>query len=310
VGIPSCYGGDIELQGMGRKTVLIVQRGDEVTRVLDPGLAQRHLLTQPGTDCTISSLAKQVVSKLELVDGVKFSGVGAAVSSLHKRFAPDDKKVLKDLRALNDAFALVRHVTSLGVSEWLQRLDEAVARLQPASRPAQQGKNGKASREQVAPIISAMDTDEAHCKPRRRRRRRGVAATSDIEVLASELGDEWADGARPATPSGQAPVTSCGGQATAAGAPARVLKQQTSRERSPRRAGGSVEAPNLDPARGGFQKGAKVCLQNLSMRKELIGVTGILGDFDAGSQRWAVALTSGSESVKVKSESIRLSIFQ
>ncbi len=123
---------------MAPKTLLVVQRGAEITRVLSPALAEKHLLgggggggvVRPvGSIDNISKLAVIVLDKLETIDNVQYKGIGAALSPLWRRFDKADAKVVKQMRALHEAFGFVRHLTTVGEAAWLQSLEAAVSRL-------------------------------------------------------------------------------------------------------------------------------------------------------------------------------------
>ena len=66
--------------------------------------------------------------------------------------------------------------------------------------------------------------------------------------------------------------------------------------------------PFLDVASGVFVSGQRVVLQHLRVRSELNGEIGVLGTFGDKSARWSVKLSN--ESIMVKPESMRLSLFQ
>ena len=106
----------------------------------------------------------------------------------------------------------------------------------------------------------------------------------------------------------------------AAAASARVLEKKPSRERSPRREASpappssSLASPPSSsvPAgagKGGFSEGQAALLYGLVSRAELDGCRVTLRSFDAASSRWAVALDTSGESIRVKAYNLRPSIF-
>ena len=150
----------------------------------------------------------------------------------------------------------------------------------------------------VASGVAGMEVDLEKKKSRRRRPRRGrAAASADPSIAASDLPDDrWADdaGVRSAPP----PM-----------APARILKSQSSRERSPRRAseeldpraqasttgnGSLLVSPGVakaaDPR---LDVGDKVVLQGLSSREELNGVIAVISEVLNDRGRYSVMLDGG-----------------
>ena len=106
----------------------------------------------------------------------------------------------------------------------------------------------------------------------------------------------------------------------AAAASARVLEKKPSRERSPRReaspappSSSLASPPSLsvpaDAGKGGFSEGQAALLYGLVSRTELDGCRVTLRSFDAASSRWAVALDTSGESIRVKAYNLRPSIF-
>ena len=121
-------------------------------------------------------------------------------------------------------------------------------------------------------------------------------------------------------PGGTVPSAAQLGRA-ASGASTRVLEKKPSRERSPHRDGlqppssSAFASPSLKVAPeaaaddGGFAAGQSALLLGLSSRPELVGQLVTLRSFDATSARWAVTVASSGESIKVRSQCLKPSIF-
>ena len=112
-----------------------------------------------------------------------------------------------------------------------------------------------------------------------------------------------------------------------AAASGRVLEKKPSRERSPRRdaspvphsfsptsASSTTTLAALVPAgagsEGGFSVGQAALLVGLVTRPELAGSSVTLRSFDVASSRWAVALGSTGESIRVKAHNLKSSLFK
>ena len=110
--------------------------------------------------------------------------------------------------------------------------------------------------------------------------------------------------------------------APAAVAPTRVLEKKPSRERSPRRdasptpPSSSLASPSSATSlavladKGGSSEGQAALLDGLVSRPELSGSRVTLRSFDGGPSRWAVTLDSTGESIRVKAQNLKPSIFQ
>ena len=149
---------------------------------------------------------------------------------------------------------------------------------------------------------------------RRRRRKRGTAAAVRVSASDNELDDVWADDA----PTRRVSV-SC---------PPRQLKTQSSRERSPRRAGQEPPPSTLpaDAACGGetlssadtaalpaasvFSVGCNVVVHGLSSRQQLNGATAVVTAPCSERGRYPVKVDSNGEEVMVQPGNLRASIFE
>lgn len=108
----------------------------------------------------------------------------------------------------------------------------------------------------------------------------------------------------------------------AAAVSARVLEKKPSRERSPRRAASPMQpssslpspsstiSPALAAGVDGFSVGQAAVLTGLVSRPELAGCLVTLRSFDAASSRWAATLDTNGESIRVKENNLRPSIFK
>jgi hypothetical protein len=108
----------------------------------------------------------------------------------------------------------------------------------------------------------------------------------------------------------------------AAAASARELEKKPSRERSPRRdaspmpPSSSLPSPSsaislaLGVGVDGFSVGQAAVLTGLVSRPELSGCLVTLRSFDAASSRWAASLDTTGESIRVKTDNLRPSIFK
>jgi hypothetical protein len=97
----------------------------------------------------------------------------------------------------------------------------------------------------------------------------------------------------------------------AAAAPARVLEKKSSRERSPRRGPSQMQlspssaSPSTaislatNAGEDGFSVGQAALLTGLVSRPELAGCHVTLRSFDVASSRWAVAIDTSGESIRV-----------
>ena len=150
-------------------------------------------------------------------------------------------------------------------------------------------------------------TAAASARPRRRGRRSRKAASPPV---ASE----------PLPPAAVGPLLAGVSGATAS---CRVLKQQRSRERSPRRgasltttSSAAVSHPGPEgggegagPGLGGFLVGQTVSFLALSSRPDLNNMLGTVMSVDVDAGRVAVKVDDSNESIKVKPCNLKLTIF-
>ena len=283
---------------MGRSSCLmVVQRGQEVTRVLDPKLAREHLLQTAqaeAQDANIQRLAKAALCKLEQIDNIQYSGIGAAVSSLHTRFNAGDKPVLRQLRHLHEAYNFVRHLTLVGEAKWMEGLEEALARVAPKAEGGPKAA-AVATREGGGVAVAVLaKVDEAEAKKsQRRRRKKGLKAMEvdvpvDLTVLPNSVetsvvvapealrllamgdrqdtleDDSWADEVQVATGKG------------------RCLSRRRSGSRTP---------PTKPAARLGI--GAACRISGLAARPELEGKEVVVAGYDDTEDRYSILASDG-----------------
>jgi hypothetical protein len=299
---------------MGRHAKLTLRRGDEVIAVHDDALCQQVLsrdkqASADSFDGCIGRLHKAALSRLEVAaGGRKFTGCGQAAGTLRTRFCAEDKSVLKGIRALGEAFAFCRHLTSVGESLWLANLDRALGRLGDVVAPA-----AVVALEVLDAGGGGMNVDGGK-KGKKKKKKKGKKDES-VDLAVSVPGPPLVTTPNPTlTPDG---VVGGNGVVLALAPSAldspgasgittrRQLAAQTSRERSPHRSGGASRSDGLS-----FTAGARVTFVGLHSRPELRGVTATVLSFDSASGRFAVALDNATnEKIKVLPANLKASIF-
>ena len=161
------------------RAALVIRRGDELVHVNCATLAERYLsqADRGDMDSCIATLAKRALGLLEEATGSRHKGISAALSHLRasRRFSSQDASVAKSLRALHEAHAFVRHLTSVGMDSWLASLQAALTRLEIAPCAAQP----------AATTATTMDVDTKSSSRRRRRMRNKAPTASEASVRPS-----------------------------------------------------------------------------------------------------------------------------
>ena len=168
---------------MGRakkSAVAVLRRAGELIHINDGELAARLILEprQSATDDTVSRLAKAVLSRIETTVGNTFQGLGQAGGAIKLRFAASDATWPKSLRGLHEAFCLVRHITEVGETKYLEQFEQALARLQPPTEKGKAETTGKKGKgKETAAIADGFKEagGEASGRPSLSSRRRAAA---------------------------------------------------------------------------------------------------------------------------------------
>ena len=135
--------------------------------------------------CGVHRLHKGLLGEVEkLVGCKKFNGIAAAQAELRRSFtvADGDIFVHRELRALHEAYRLVRHVTEVGEDVYFAKFAAAFARMERKVGP---------------PQPDSADPVTVSSTPGTRRRRRNKASRGvprmavDDEVTV--INDAWAD---------------------------------------------------------------------------------------------------------------------
>ena len=306
---------------------LVVQRGTEITRVLDPLLAREHLLRgaqseAAAQDADIQRLAKSALSRLESIDNVQYAGIGAAVASLYKRFDAGDKPVLKQLRRLHEAHCFVRHLTLVGEAKWSEALEDALGRVSAKDQAGRQAEAKATTSEGGGAGGEAVDekaeADKAGKKAKKRRGKKGkhamevdvpvdelalqssgtstvVVAPAALQLLAlsghqDQLEDDtWADGVPR--------------QQHAAAGSGRKLEARRSGSRTP--PSGKGTAVKKLAAR--LEIGATCRIRGLTSRPELEGKEVIIGGYDDTADRFSIMAPDGDMVMVPKAALVLLS---
>ena len=100
------------------RSPVVIRRGGEVIHINDRRMAAEAVQTQVMDD-VISRVGKKAVSRLEKRFGKKYSGIGAAAKDVKAALQVTDKSWNRSLRSLNDAWAMVRHLTEVGEEQFI-----------------------------------------------------------------------------------------------------------------------------------------------------------------------------------------------
>jgi len=84
-------------------------------------------------------VAKEILEACECHVGTTFLGLGAAATAIARKHGSNKSvnKATKMVRALDSAFALERHFTSMGVQQWTNTLHKTLSSLSEGPPPAQ-----------------------------------------------------------------------------------------------------------------------------------------------------------------------------
>ena len=241
-------------------------------------------------DSCVHRLHKRLLVEMEKLLGCKkFNGIAAAQAELRRSFvaAEADTFVHRELRALHEAYRLVRHVTEVGEDVYFAKFTAAFVRMERRKVAAEPEPN--------EPVVVAS----THGTTRRRRRRgkKGAAASLIAPVGGdTDMDDSWADGlsSTPAAAAAVAPASRCS---------RRSLERGPSDESAQPLLKKSLSVPT-------FKIGDVVVIQKLVSRPELAGQTAVVVALPAADQpRFGVKLTVSGEQLLVKEANLKPSIF-
>ena len=239
-------------------------------------------------DSCVNRLHKGLLGEVEkLVGCKKFNGIAAAQAELRRSFtvADGDTLVHREMRALHEAFRLVRHVTEVGEDVYFAKFAAAFARMECKAGPPQPD-----SADPVT-VSSTLGT--------RRRRRNKPRMAVDDEV--TDINDAWADqvGDRFAATTTSAPSM----VAPASRGSRRPLLRGPSDE------GAQPLAKKVTSAMA-FNLDDPVVIYGLVSRPELRGQTATVVSLPMpGQPRYGVKLGSSGDMLLVKEVNFKPSIF-
>ena len=289
---------------MGRHAKVTLRRGNDIYAVHDDKVVERLLFMDGNIDAEdcITKLHKAALERVEKALHAQFQGLGAAASRLKPRLQEEDRCYVKKLRSLGDAFALVRHVTSIGMANWLAELDLALGRLgiDDGGNSMDMGK-GNDKDDTGMGAVAVVGS-----KPSRSARREAaqLRKLANVDKAPLELTDEWADD----RPRARGHERESSGSSTRDKGK-RLLEAKSSRDRSPHRAAAVASAAGVLFTTQVSPTGSKVKVCGLQSRPELRGVRAVILDFDPECDWYGIEVETLSEKIRVKSSNLKASLF-